>query len=254
MSVYDATFKPIETLLGGYHHSYLYNFYGRTSSGKTTLSTYLPILAISKSIDLENAKENGERFFVVSVDKSFKWERMSEILTNNDIDPSVVQELLFTFEPTSFTNQNTIIMNQIPNIIRKENYAPLLISIDSLTEKYREEFCAAKRSERQVTALDNMGVLEKQLNFLKDYALERDIVVNISCQMASPMTLEKAQTWRDELIGGNPVKFIPDIVVKLEDISEREKVIRATLVKSRTEKEGRRVLYSFTSNGIKEVE
>ena len=91
------------------------------------------------------------------------------------------------------------------------------------------------------------------MNFLKDYAVEHDVVVTITCQMSSPMTLEKADTWRDELIGGNPVKYTPDVVVKLEDIGARDKTIQAELVKSRTRKEGRKVKYGFSSKGIKEV-
>ena len=58
--MYSPIFSPIEELIGQWEKGFLYNFYGRTSSGKTTLSTYSPIVSISKKFDSDNFSDiNG---------------------------------------------------------------------------------------------------------------------------------------------------------------------------------------------------
>ncbi len=210
--------KPLDELLGGGVESgIITELYGEGGTGKTNICIQLA----------RNCASEGKKVVFVDTEGVSK-ERLSQICSG---DKSVVENILF-FSPYSFEEQEEMVGKAI-------KIDAGLIIIDSINLYYRlgmeEDEGAATRS------------LTRQLVNLQIAARRKNIPVVVTAQVYSVGDEVKP-------FGGRSIDHMAKAVVRLDKVEEkrsdsREKRV-ATLVKHRSQPEGKTENFLITSEGL----
>ena len=212
--------QPLQALLEGVEFSALTNFYGAPGTGKTNLCLLLC---------LERLRNDGKRIIYIDTEGGFSPERLSQLAPNVD-DVLKNMEII---EPHNFKEQGDVIRN-----LHKKD-ADMII-LDSAAALYRLEYADPNKE-----ALEANRELSKQMSVLSNLARERNIPVIVTSH-----TYKNWETERNEIVGGDSVKYWSKAVVFLErtgKMAERNAII----IKHRWQPEGKSVKFMITQDGIK---
>lgn len=211
--------EPLHALLDGIDFSALTNFYGAPGSGKTNVC----LLA-----SLECVK-NGGRVIYIDTEGGFSTQRMSQLT------PDIGQVLgkIQLIEPKDFKEQGDIIRG-----LQKKGAD--LVVLDSAAALYRLEYADPDKE-----ALPANRELSRQMSILSSIARNKKIPVIVTSH-----TYKNWETERNEIVGGDSVKYWSKVLVFLErtgKMGERN----ATVIKHRWIPEGKSVKFVLTQDGIK---
>jgi len=253
---YTTGCKALDELFGGYYTRVVHEVYGPTKAGKTTLSAYVPIGQIYKTImEKSRSVPSKGRFFVVDGDGGFDFERAEQIWRGIGIEnPEDVFNRLSYWQPTEFKEQHNVITVDIKQEIKKKGYIPLFIAADPLIAIYRGIVLRTSHKFRMVTIGDYTGKLDLQLVTLRHLAVKYNIPVVVSSWPGSPagqaMGGPKGET---PVIGGRAFGFMPKLMVELRIPKDGSLVREAFLYKHRSKPEGRSCYFKLTENGVADV-
>jgi DNA repair protein RadB len=210
---------PLQELLGGVEFSALTNFYGAPGTGKTNLCLLASLECVKK----------GGRVIYIDTEGGFSAERMSQLA------PDLKQVLgkIHLIEPQDFKEQGDIIRS----LDKKE--ADLIV-LDSAAALYRLEYADPNKE-----ALPANRELSRQMSILSGIARKKKIPVIVTSH-----TYKNWETERNEIVGGDSVKYWSKVLVFLErtgKMAERN----ATVIKHRWMPEGKSVKFVITQDGIK---
>ena len=211
--------EPLKALMGGIELGTLTNFYGAPGTGKTNVC----LLA-----SLECVK-NGGKVIYIDTEGGFSTQRMSQLT------PDVGQALgkIQLIEPKDFKEQGDIIRSL-------EKKGADLIVLDSAAALYRLEYADPDKE-----ALPANRELSRQMSILSGIARNKKIPVIVTSH-----TYKNWETERNEIVGGDSVKYWSKVLVFLErtgKMGERN----ATVIKHRWIPEGKSVKFVLTQDGIK---
>lgn len=256
--------KPLDELFGGYQGGVIFQTYGPTKSGKTTLSAYIPMGVIYRQLkkSLGDKFPTNARFFVMDGDGGFDWERAEQVwrgygLTDEEIKD--MKDRTIYWQPTEFNDQHKILTDELPKMIKNEKLKPMLVVADPLTAIYRGVILRTSHKYRLVTIGDYTGKLDLQLIELRRIAVKEDCPVCISSWEVSPLSEvkignEEPKPPEQPMIGGRAFGFIPKCIVELRILTEGSPVREAYLYKHRSKKEGQVAHFVLCDEGIKELE
>ena len=208
--------KPLDDLLdGGIESKSITEIYGEAGSGKTNLC-----LQLSR----ECAKKGKKIAYIDSEGVSL--ERLNQILRDSD-QKDILSKILF-FQPTSLSDQEETIEKVI-----KINDIELII-LDTFNLFYRlilddDEKPSFRSLNRQITNL--------QLTSIKN-----NIFVVITGQVYSVENNDVKP------FAGKGIEHIAKTIIKLEKIGLGKR--QATLIKHRSLPEGKKAIFTITSNGL----
>lgn len=211
--------EPLHALLDGIDFSALTNFYGAPGTGKTNVC----LLA-----SLECVK-NGGRVIYIDTEGGFSTQRMSQLT------PDIGQVLgkIQLIEPKDFKEQGDIIRGL-------EKKGADLIVLDSAAALYRLEYADPDKE-----ALKANRELSRQMSILSGIARNKKMPVIVTSH-----TYKNWETDRNEIVGGDSVKYWSKVLVFLErtgKMAERNAIV----IKHRWIPEGKSVKFVLTQDGIK---
>ncbi|OPY37430.1 MAG: DNA repair and recombination protein RadB [Methanoregula sp. PtaU1.Bin051] len=211
--------QALDALLGGgIEHKVITQFVGEPASGKTTFCLIAAVACL----------QTGRP--VIWIDsEGFPVERFRQVAGDG---VESLAENLFLYEPASFSQQGTMILEADRTI--KAHKAGLVV-VDSATALYRTELDKGR---------DAMQALTRQMLMLLGYAKRYDIPVLITNQVYwDPVK----STYTG--LGGTALEHISKAIVRLERLNglgER----RAVLLKHRSLPAGSSFDFAMTGNGI----
>ena len=208
--------KPLDDLLGGgIESNTITEIYGEAGSGKTNLCLQASRECVS----------SGKKVAYVDTE-SVSGERLNQICEGYDYK-KILSNILF-FAPTSFEEQEKMIYNAI------EVDEVGLIVVDTFNMFYRikldDDEEGASRS------------LNRQLTNLQLAARKKDLYVLIAGQVYS--------TEDDDVkpFAGKGVEHMAKTILKLERVGTGKR--RATIVKHRSQPEGKKAFFNITNKGL----
>lgn len=211
----------LDALLGGGVESgALTEFFGEAGSGKTNLCLQLAV----------NVAREGRKVLYIDTE-GVSLERLSQIAGE---DAKRVRQNILFFEPFSLREQEAV----GEKVMRLAASTPEvgLIVVDSATLHYRVGLGKGddQRDRRSLSA---------QLSNLVGLARKRDLPVVITNQVYT-----NVETDLLEPVGGNLLRHLSKAVVRLDKAGAGRR--RATLVKHRSEAEGRSAFFVLTGRGV----
>lgn len=220
--------EPLHSLMNGLEGRAVTNFYGAPGTGKTNIC----LLAALECV------RNGGSVVFIDTEGGFSLERLRQLTPNAE---AALNKITLA-GPGDFREQGNVIKEL-------EEKDPDLVVLDSAVALYRLE-CAEQedgKGERAVLMPKASKELSRQLSMLSKLARARGIPVVITAH-----TYKNWETGRDEVIGGDSLKYWSNTLVFLErtgKTSER----KAVLVKHRSLPEGREARFIIVDGGIKPV-
>ncbi|MBN2331373.1 MAG: DNA repair and recombination protein RadB [Candidatus Aenigmarchaeota archaeon] len=211
--------EPLHSLLEGIDFSALTNFYGAPGTGKTNLCLLASIECI----------RNGGKVIYIDTEGGFSTQRLSQLTP--DVDQALAKIQLI--EPRDFKEQGDVIRSL-------EKKSPDMIVLDSAAALYRLEYADPDKE-----ALPANRELSRQMSILSSIARNKKIPVIVTSH-----TYKNWETERNEIVGGDSVKYWSKVLVFLErtgKMAERN----ATVIKHRWIPEGKSVKFVLTQDGIK---
>ena len=208
--------QPLDNLLGGGIESKsITQIYGESGSGKTNFC-----LQASR-----NCAENGKMIAYID-SEGVSSERLNQICTNFDCK-KIFSKILF-FNPLSLKDQEKI----IKDITKIKDLG--LIVIDTYNLFLRLTFEDDEKSA--------IRSLNRQITDLQLIAMKKDVFVIISGQVYS---IENDDV---KPFSGKGIEHIAKTIIKLEKIGIGKR--QATLIKHRSQPEGKKTIFNITSNGL----
>jgi DNA repair protein RadB len=210
--------KPLDNLIGGgLENGIITEFYGEAGSGKTNIC-----IQASRECILNNIGK------VVYIDtEGISVERIIQICQGVDYK-KILSKILF-FNPTSFLEQEKMISNSV----KIKNIG--LIVVDTINMFYRlmieDDEEGANRS------------LIRQLTTLQLAARRKNLFVIITGQVYT------AENGDLRPFAGRGIEHIAKTIVKLERLDMGKR--RATIIKHRSQPEGKQAIFTITKNGLK---
>ena len=208
--------KPIDDLLGGgIESNILTEIYGEAGSGKTNLC-----LQAARECALSGKK-------VVYVDaEGISVERLKQLCENHDYK-KILSNILF-FSPSSFEEQEKM----INNAMKLDDVG--LIIVDTFNMFYRitletDAEGAGRSLNRQITTLQ-LAARKNNFSVLlagQVYSIEHDDVMPFA---------------------GRGIEHMAKTIIKLEKAGTGKR--RATIMKHRSQPEGKKSLFTITANGL----
>jgi len=217
---------PFDSLLREIESKAITNFFGGPGAGKTNLC----LLAALNCID-----SNGGTVTYIDTEGGFSFERLAQLFPTYKL----VLNRINLLEPKSFQEQGEMIRN-----LAKTD----LLIVDSVSALYRLEYAdSEQKKQREVNAhiMEANRELSKQLSILSTFARKNDIPVIVTSH-----TFKNWETGRDEIVGGDTVKYWSKGIVFLEKTG-RSGERKAVLVKHRSQPEGKEVKFVIVQEGIK---
>lgn len=269
---YTTGVKELDDLLGGgYECKILTEFYGPTKAGKTTLASYVPIGQIYKYYkEFKGGLPPNHKFFLVDGDGGFDSDRAAQVwrgigLTEEDI--KIIEKSLLYWQPTSFHEQHTIIMKEIPNIIepsknkKKQEQAvpiyPLVLIADPLIAEYRGHVLTTPRQYKMVTIGESTGKLDRQLIKMRSLAVKYNCPAIVTSwpgsEAGQQMKTKNGQPPpkpEQDMIGGRAFGFLPKTIIELQIPFEGLPIRKAIINKHRSKPEGLSCQFRLTDKGV----
>jgi DNA repair protein RadB len=274
---YTTGVKELDDLLsGGYESRIVTQFYGPTKSGKTTLAAYTPIGQVYKYYkESKGGIPSNHKFFVVDGDGGFDHDRAEQVwrgmqLTEEDIEE--IRKNLLYWQPTSFGEQHTIIMKEIPSIIepstskdKKKQTAqpiyPLLLVADPLIAEYRGHVLTTPRRFKMVVVGESTGKLDREIIKLRQLAVKYGCPAIITSWPGSDVgKMMKTEDGKpppaaeQNMIGGRAFGFIPKTIIELQILVKGLPLRRAVIEKHRAKPEGLSCQFRLTDRGVESFE
>jgi len=246
--------KNLDKTIGMIEPRIITLFYGLTGSGKTTLSTYIPIVRIVKSKKL---REN-DVFIVVDTDGGFDLPRFEEIIKNNNLDSDVILDHLLYYDVTDFSEQHDIITDTIPYQLSNKNLRPLLISVDPITSLYRGIILRTDPKYKLSTIGIYTGKIDLQMVTLRRLAVKYECPVFVSTwpssQAGASLTSDNSPPPEQPFIGGRQMGFLPKIIAEIIKPQDKKSPIRTIkLFKARNLPTGLECKIKLSPKGIEPV-
>jgi len=246
--------KSLDKLTGGIENR-LTCIYGPTASGKTTLSTYIPILQQAKRLQNECGDiPEKARFIVYDGDGGFSFERLEEILDLNKIDKALMKQNLVYHELTEFDEQHKLITKELEKQIQENEWKPVLISLDPAIAIYRGIILRTPLKHRASTIGEYTGKLDKQVAVLRHLSVLYRCPVFVTSWPPSPVgEALGAPTPEAPMIGGREMVYLPKIIIELGIPDESKPERTAKLIKHRSRPVGLEVKFKLCDAGISDV-
>lgn len=216
---------PMDSIIKGLEPKTVTNIFGGPGTGKTNLC----LLAM---IDCIN---NGGEVTYIDSEGGFSFERLSQIMPNYKIILSKINLL----EPKDFREQGEMIRS-----LQGTN----LVIVDSLSALYRLEYAEAdqkKNKEVNSQIMESNRELSRQLSILSNFARKNSIPVLVTSH-----TFKNWDSGKNEIVGGDAVKYWSKSIVFIESTSKTGER-KATIMKHRSEPEGKNVKFVIDATGIK---
>lgn len=215
--------EPLKNLLGvGIEAGALTTFYGGPGVGKTNICLLAALDCIRR----------GGKVIYMDSEGGFSVERLKQLCRAGKMQVDDVLGRIELLQPKSFEEQKAAIKEA-----EKKN-ADLII-LDSAVALYRLEFLENKEDSNEPARQ-----LSKQMSILSHIARSKGIPV-----IATAHTYRKWDTEKDEIIGGELIKYWSKSLVFIERtgrMSERQ----ARIVKHRHIEEGKEVKFMLAEEGI----
>lgn len=210
--------KIDELLVSGYKTSSLLHIYGDPKTGKTTLSTYIPMISIIKK---KKELKPNETFLVISTDGGFSFERLEELCKVHEVDFNTIVEHLAIAEPDTFMQQYYVVTKSLLRTIEERAITPLLVVLDPATVLYRAEYRDVPQKEVLLKARELKPRLESQLFTLLKIAKKYDclaIVTNIRRQFLGMSEEDRKKRW--DFYAGNLFAYVPYATIRLSRVEK----------------------------------
>lgn len=253
MKIYTWGLKGLDELTGGIQSGFITLIYGPTSSGKTTLSTYIPIIRIAKNL-LEKFGEIPEeaKFIIMSTDAGYSEIRMKQILELNGVDTGVMEDHIKYVEFTTFAEQHDYIKD-LEKTLEDNKWVPFLLSLDPAVAIYRGQVLRTELKFRASTIGLLTGKLDLQVTLLRRLAVIHDCPCFITSWGGSPIgTALGGLSPETPMLGGRQMGFLPKIILELSIPKENELEREVLLVKHRDRPVGKKTRFQLCDEGIKE--
>ena len=215
---------PLDSLLGPLEKRAVTNFFGAPGTGKTNLCLLATISCV----------QDGGRVTYIDTEGGFSFARLEQLFPNYKLALKNINLL----EPKSFKEQG--------EIIRSLAITDLVI-VDSLSALYRLQHAeSGQKKGRELNAkiMEVSREMSRQLSLLSAYAREHSIPVLVTSH-----TFKNWETGRDEVIGGDAVRYWSKGIVFIESTGKGER--KATITKHRSLPEGKEVKFEIVHEGIK---
>jgi len=249
---YSTGSISLDELFGGYQDQVVMQAYGKTATGKTTITAYMPIISIYQTLSEKGKLPKNGRFIVVDGDGGFDWERMKQICDNRNVDFSDIRKRTILCNPKTFDEQHKFV-EKLRQRIKTEKIKPLFITIDPVCYLYRGIVMRASDKYRAVTILKYTGKLDLQLMVLRHLAVEYDIPACVSSWTVSPISEALGSTPESPMLGGRAFAYVPKIVVELKIPEPGLPIREAVLWKHRSRLSGIKALFKLTDRGIEDL-
>ncbi len=204
---------------GGVEKGIITNVYGVAGAGKTNFALEVTIAAL-----LEERKA-----VFIDTERNFSPERFLQMHPRKED-----LERVLIFEPFSFHEQHKVILEKLPEILKKEGVGAVII--DSMVALYRLEM-------RHEKAHEINAMLSEQFVQLAKLAKYHNMPVVVTCQVYTPFDTEEL-----EIVGRDIPKYSSKCMILLEKKNFNER--RATLMKHRYMPEGVSIDLKITNKGL----
>mgnify|MGYP000288810421 CR=1 FL=1 len=219
--------KSLDDLTGGIQSGFITLVYGPTGSGKTTLSTYIPICRIAKDL-VERLGELPEeaRFIVMSTDAGYSEERARQIWDLNGLDAGEVERHVVYVEFTEFSEQHDYI-KKLEKTIAEEGWKPVLLTLDPAVAIYRGQILRTDMKFRASVIGLLTGKLDLQMSILRRLAVIHDCPCFVTSWPPSPIGEAMGGSPPETpVIGGRQMGYLSKIILELsiptEGLPDRE--------------------------------
>lgn len=217
--------SSLDALLGGgFEKGTITQIFGPPSSGKSNITLSLAV----------NVARNNRKVIYMDTEGGISIDRVKQIAGP---DFSKVANNIIVFEPTSFLEQNDTLKSI--DFWLKKNHADVdLIVLDSAVALYRVDDMKSSRLNKE---------LGKQMGLLSKIARLYDIAVVVTNQIYSAIDEEGNNDIK--AVGGTILQYWSKVIIQLERGDELNQRI-ATLIRHRSIPEGKKAIFSISSNGI----
>ena len=217
--------SAIDSILGGgFEKGTITQIFGPPSSGKSNITLTLAV----------NVAKNNRKAIYIDTEGGISIDRIKQI-AGGDF-PRVANNII-VFEPTTFLEQNDN-LRSIDVWLRKNHEDVDLLVLDSAVALYRVDDMKSAKLNKE---------LGKQMGILSKIARTYDIAVVLTNQIYNAFDEEGNNDIR--AVGGTILQYWSKVILQLErgeEINQRT----ATLIRHRSIPEGRKVIFSITSEGI----
>jgi len=208
--------KPLDDLLGGgIEIGAVTEIFGEAGSGKTNLC-------------LQAARESSNKGYKTAFidSEGVSLERLKQICSDNNFK-KILSNIIF-FNPTCFEEQEKM----IEKILKNEKIK--MIIFDTFNMFYRMEL---EEDDKTISRSLNRQITNLQINSRK-----KNLYVIISGQV---YTDEKGEV---KPFAGRGIEHMAKTIIKLEKTGVGKR--KATIIKHRSQPEGKYVLFNITSKGL----
>ena len=209
---------------GGFEKGTITQIFGPPSSGKSNITLTLAV----------NVAKNNRKAIYIDTEGGISIDRIKQI-SGGDF-PRVANNII-VFEPTTFLEQNDN-LRSIDVWLRKNHEDVDLLVLDSAVALYRVDDMKSAKLNKE---------LGKQMGILSKIARTYDIAVVLTNQIYNAFDEEGNNDIR--AVGGTILQYWSKVILQLErgeEINQRT----ATLIRHRSIPEGRKAIFSITSEGI----
>ena len=217
--------SSLDTLLGGgFEKGTITQIFGPPSSGKSNITMTLAV----------NVAKNNKKVIYMDTEGGISIDRVKQIAGP---DFSKVANNIIVLEPTNFLEQNDNLKSI--DFWLKKNHADVdLIILDSAVALYRVDDMKSSKLNKE---------LGKQMGMLSKIARQYDVAVVVTNQIYSSIDEEGNNDIR--AVGGTILQYWSKVIIQLERGDEINQRV-ATLIRHRSIPEGKKAMFTISSNGI----
>lgn len=198
-------------------------FFGAAGTGKTNICLILALECVKK----------GGKVAYIDTEGGFSAERIRQLSGADNITNILYRMTLL--EPKNFGEQGKVVRS-----LEKENFD--FIVLDSTVALYRLEH---HQEANKIEISEHNRELSRQLSILSNISRDKKIPVLLTAH-----TYKNWDTGENEIVGGDPLKYWSKSIVFLEKTGKTSER-KATIVKHRSQPEGKAVKFFIVENGIK---
>ena len=217
--------SSLDTLLGGgFEKGTITQIFGPPSSGKSNITMTLAV----------NVAKNNKKVIYMDTEGGISIDRVKQIAGP---DFSKVANNIIVLEPTNFLEQNDN-LKSIDFWLKKNHTDVDLIVLDSAVALYRVDDMKSSKLNKE---------LGKQMGMLSKIARQYDVAVVVTNQIYSSIDEEGNNDIR--AVGGTILQYWSKVIIQLERGDEINQRV-ATLIRHRSIPEGKKAMFTISSNGI----
>ena len=217
--------SSLDTLLGGgFEKGTITQIFGPPSSGKSNITMTLAV----------NVARNNKKVIYMDTEGGISIDRVKQIAGP---DFSKVANNIIVLEPTNFLEQNDN-LKSIDFWLKKNHTDVDLIILDSAVALYRVDDMKSSKLNKE---------LGKQMGMLSKIARQYDVAVVVTNQIYSSIDEEGNNDIK--AVGGTILQYWSKVIIQLERGDEINQRV-ATLIRHRSIPEGKKAMFTISSNGI----